>query len=220
MKNVQTDGKQFLIPRTRYTIRAGIAIRNDWLDNLGLEMPETIDEFHEILRAFTFDDPDENGVDDTYGLFMYDQGLKNFGTQLSIYMGGPNNYKVGSDGNMTIQYDTEEYTRALTWFHDCYAEDLINKDFPVVNDKTSNFTNGYTGAIAIPKTSVKDLLNSNAKYAVFDPTLPFISEAETEMGGTLGELTIDGWKEAIQTWKKMGGEQVVNEYSDQYKQFN
>lgn len=321
MKNVQTDGKQFLIPRTRDLIRAGIAIRTDWLDHLGLEMPETIDEFTEVLRAFTFEDPDGNGVDDTYGLDMYDQGLKNFATQVSIYMGGPNNWFVDDSGNMVSEYDTEEYTRALTWYRDCFAEGLINKDFPVVTSKTQNFTDGkagavfignledatttlgtltqvnpdatadvlqilldgengephvpgydgYTGAIAIPTTSVKteeellqilgfldklgdpemvdlfnwgiegetytindegkvvqtadqlsiyadkynllrqitpfyaskhleaaeltplaqhinDLIGSNSEYAVFDPSLPFISETETSMGGTLGEL--------------------------------
>ena len=28
-------------------------VRQDWLDNLGLEMPTTLDEFTEVLRAFT-----------------------------------------------------------------------------------------------------------------------------------------------------------------------
>lgn len=369
MKNVQTDGKQFLIPRTRDLIRAGIAIRTDWLDHFGLEMPETIDEFTEVLRAFTFEDPDGNGVDDTYGLDMYDQGLKNFATQVSIYMGGPNNWFVDDSGNMVSEYDTEEYTRALTWYRDCFAEGLINKDFPVVTSKTQNFTDGkagavfignledatttlgtltqvnpdatadvlqilldgengephvpgydgYTGAIAIPTTSVKteeellqilgfldklgdpemvdlfnwgiegetytindegkvvqtadqlsiyadkynllrqitpfyaskhleaaeltplaqhinDLIGSNSEYAVFDPSLPFISETETSMGGTLGELptyiqdsaikyvigdlSLEEWKAAIQTWKDMGGSEVAKEFTEQYHQFN
>lgn len=43
-------------------------IRKDWLDNLGLETPETVQDFEEVLRAFTEDDPDGNGKDDTYGL--------------------------------------------------------------------------------------------------------------------------------------------------------
>lgn len=43
-------------------------IRQDWLDNLNLEIPKTLDELEKVLYAFTFDDPDGNGVDDTYGL--------------------------------------------------------------------------------------------------------------------------------------------------------
>lgn len=41
--------------------------RKDWLENLGLEVPETLDEFIDVATAFTFDDPDGNGQDDTYG---------------------------------------------------------------------------------------------------------------------------------------------------------
>ncbi|HJA94124.1 MAG TPA: extracellular solute-binding protein [Candidatus Eisenbergiella merdipullorum] len=42
-------------------------IRQDWLDNLGMDMPTTHEELLEVMKAFTFDDPDGNGVDDTYG---------------------------------------------------------------------------------------------------------------------------------------------------------
>lgn len=42
-------------------------IRKDWLDNLGLGMPKTWNEFVHVLRAFTYKDPDGNGKDDTYG---------------------------------------------------------------------------------------------------------------------------------------------------------
>ena len=44
-----------------------LAIRKDWLDNLGLEAPTTLDEFFDVMYAFTYDDPDGNGLDDTYG---------------------------------------------------------------------------------------------------------------------------------------------------------
>lgn len=43
-------------------------IRRDWMDKLGLDMPKSTDDLKEILRAFTEDDPDGNGVDDTYGM--------------------------------------------------------------------------------------------------------------------------------------------------------
>lgn len=46
----------------------GWIIRQDWLDNLGHEVPETLEAFEEVARAFTFDDPDGNGKNDTYGV--------------------------------------------------------------------------------------------------------------------------------------------------------
>ena len=42
-------------------------IRKDWLDNLSLSVPESWDDFYNVLRAFTYDDPDGNGLDDTKG---------------------------------------------------------------------------------------------------------------------------------------------------------
>ena len=48
----------------------GIFIRQDWLENLGLEMPTTTDELKEIVIAFAQNDPDGNGEDDTYGMIF------------------------------------------------------------------------------------------------------------------------------------------------------
>lgn len=42
-------------------------IRKDWLDNLQLNMPATTGELLDVAKAFTFNDPDKNGKDDTYG---------------------------------------------------------------------------------------------------------------------------------------------------------
>ncbi len=45
----------------------GLLIRKDWLDRLGLEIPKTTEELLEVMRAFTFNDPDGNGKHDTWG---------------------------------------------------------------------------------------------------------------------------------------------------------
>ncbi len=41
---------------------------------LGLEAPTTLDEFMEVAKAFTFNDPDGNGKDDTYGYCAFIDG--------------------------------------------------------------------------------------------------------------------------------------------------
>ncbi len=43
-------------------------IRQDWLDNLGLQMPKSTEELGQILKAFTENDPDGNGKKDTWGM--------------------------------------------------------------------------------------------------------------------------------------------------------
>jgi putative aldouronate transport system substrate-binding protein len=45
----------------------GVLIRKDWLDKLGLAVPVTTEDFLEVMKAFTFQDPDGNGRNDTYG---------------------------------------------------------------------------------------------------------------------------------------------------------
>lgn len=42
-------------------------VRKDWLDKLGLKVPETYDEMLNVMRKFRNDDPDGNGKKDTYG---------------------------------------------------------------------------------------------------------------------------------------------------------
>jgi putative aldouronate transport system substrate-binding protein len=51
--------------------RANLLVRQDWLDALGLEAPTTLDEFLEVAKAFTEQDPDGNGQNDTFGFGAY-----------------------------------------------------------------------------------------------------------------------------------------------------
>src|SRR5690625_519297 len=53
-------------------------IRQDWLDNLELEAPETIEELEEVMAAFVTEDPDGNGKDDTIGITL-SAGEEGFG---------------------------------------------------------------------------------------------------------------------------------------------
>lgn len=70
MNALTLDGKIYGLPMmgNGYDEVPVMFIRQDWLDNLGLKMPTTIEELKEVARAFTEDDPDGNGQNDTYGL--------------------------------------------------------------------------------------------------------------------------------------------------------
>lgn len=79
----------------------GVLIRKDWLDRLGLSVPKTLDEFFTVMRAFTFDDPDGNGKQDTYGygafieINNFEEGL---GRRLDPFFGA---FGVAGTWNMT-----------------------------------------------------------------------------------------------------------------------
>ena len=58
------SGAQFAIPAKRpNTAKFSEFIRKDWLDRLGLELPATVDEFYETLKAFREQIPAQNGED-------------------------------------------------------------------------------------------------------------------------------------------------------------
>ena len=173
-KNTQTDGHQYLIPRIRDTVRMGGIIRTDWLENLGLEMPTTIDELHDILYAFTYEDPDQNGQDDTFGFSMQASDLKTVTTQLAIYMGGCNVWQANDDGTFTSEYETEAYQKAIQMMHDWYDEGLVNKDFPINDDELTNCNSGkcgmmWLGNLEDAATRMQDLttINPDATVDIF-----------------------------------------------------
>jgi ABC-type glycerol-3-phosphate transport system substrate-binding protein len=62
------DGKQYAVAHNTYDLNVwGLFYRKDYLDRVGLGVPETVDEYAEVLRAFTTKDPDGNGRADTFG---------------------------------------------------------------------------------------------------------------------------------------------------------
>ncbi|RXZ83024.1 extracellular solute-binding protein [Paenibacillaceae bacterium] len=70
------DGKLYEIGRV-YPLTAGhqLFIRQDWLDELKLEMPKTAGELLEVAKAFAAQDPDRNGAADTFGLNLSGNGF-------------------------------------------------------------------------------------------------------------------------------------------------
>ncbi|MGB6128786.1 MAG: sugar ABC transporter permease [Psychrilyobacter sp.] len=68
---VAPDGEIYYIPYIADGAAArGYWIRQDWLDKLGLEQPNTVEDFHKVLVAFRDQDPNGNGLKDEVPLFF------------------------------------------------------------------------------------------------------------------------------------------------------
>ncbi len=67
------DGNIYIIPDYYdwYNLRTaqGLFIRQDWLDKLRLERPNTIEEMYQVLKAFRDQDPNGNGLKDEVPYF-------------------------------------------------------------------------------------------------------------------------------------------------------
>ncbi len=131
LNNSSIDGKIYGIYRARPLGRNGVIIRKDWLKNLGLETPKTIDEFYNVLKAFTEQDPDGDGKDDTYGMVI----SKYTGPfdVMQTWFGAPNKWGEDDNGNLQPDFMTKEYMEALKFFKKLYDEGLINEDFAVMD---------------------------------------------------------------------------------------
>lgn len=128
LKNSSVDGKIFGVYRSRTLARYGYIYREDWLKQLGLEVPKTVDDIYKVAKAFTENDPDQNGQRDTFGMEV-DSGLKIL-NGLTVQLGGPNVWGE-LDGKIQPDFMTAEYMQALELLKKMYNEGLINQDFPI-----------------------------------------------------------------------------------------
>lgn len=127
IQNASVDGYLYGIPRSRNLYRNGWGYRQDWVNNLGIADPTTLEEFYDMLVAFTNQDPDGNGLNDTYGL-----GLCDFYGPLDMLQcmwGAPNGWGIDKNGDLIPAHLTEEYIACLTEVRKWYSEGLINPDY-------------------------------------------------------------------------------------------
>lgn len=81
--------------------------------------------------------------------------------------------------------------------------------------------------------SVNDYFKASEKLVVSNPTAAYNSDTRNEKGGELdkaifdarvkfvmGEIDEAGFKKAVETWQKNGGDQVIKEYTDQYNKLS
>ncbi|RCW49570.1 extracellular solute-binding protein [Paenibacillus prosopidis] len=134
-ENISVNGKIYGIPIMRSLGRATIQYRKDWFQVLDLKMPVTLEDWYQVTRALTLEDPDGNGKDDTYGMVLekrYNQDVSSLLTRISVSQGGPNKWQV-ENGQFTPEFMTEPFYETLKLFRRLYQENLINMDFPIID---------------------------------------------------------------------------------------
>ncbi|MCD7813538.1 MAG: substrate-binding domain-containing protein [Lachnospiraceae bacterium] len=134
------DGKIYSLPK-KLPLRPKVCgnvlyINQDWLDNLGLEMPTTLDELTAVLKAFAAEDADgdgdatsEIGYTNAAGS-VFSGDLRNimfpFGTMVSRadnYMG------LNGEGTPVFMPIEENYKSAVAWMHDLYESGVLDPEY-------------------------------------------------------------------------------------------
>ncbi len=147
----QIDGQIYGIPVINPTnaYRIPVVYRQDWLDKLGLKSPQTLEEFEKVIYAFANEDPDGNGIKDTYGLSLEGMNVV-FGAFGQIVF-ADQLYFGRKDGKLTIGALEPEMKEALRRLRKWYADGVIDPEFITGENKggykhlSHAFINGRIG---------------------------------------------------------------------------
>lgn len=148
-KSVKTDsGKYYMFPFLRgdesLMVWCGPIMRKDWLDELGLEVPTTIDEWHTTLTAFK----EKKGATAPYSFLPWH--LTTTGNIMSAFGTLPGFYQ--ENGEIKYGPIQPEYKDYLAEMSKWYGEGLLDPDYSAQDGKSydAKITGGKTGAFIAP----------------------------------------------------------------------
>lgn len=165
------DEKIIACPAIAGEQKFSFMIRQDWLDNLGLSMPTSDEELLDVMRAFTFNDPDGNGVDDTYGFTAAggNGGTGELANLLLLY--ASSDYFVNEEGQVTNAINDGSYLKYLNLARTIVKEGLIDPDWYTQgwDERKPNLYAGKFGICWYPASAlVNEIYNANGDAAVFE----------------------------------------------------
>ena len=164
-----------------YTIPQYSMINKTWLDELGLEVPTTLDELHEVLVAFQ-----ANNMATMYGNDAVQTIPLSFG--IDQWCWGQNIYYAGfgftnwtndvcadlllqPDGTVNFVSDDDNYRAALEYFHDWFTEGLIDQEV-FSQDDTQYMAKCGQGRVGVATWwYIEELMGDHADDYVFLPVL-------------------------------------------------
>lgn len=152
---VQKDGLIYGMPTLNVSNTRAFtnSWRGDWLEAVGIEkVPETIDEYEEALTRFTFNDPDGNGVDDTYGTTM--RGKDSIAWAFSSLYGAyglyPGTWNMADDGKVYWGVTHPNGKAALEKINSWYEKGIIDPEIATVDGtiRSEKWQNGKVGLLS------------------------------------------------------------------------
>lgn len=155
------DGNIYFFPRimeesTRYW--AGTFMREDFLEEVGLGIPTTIDEFYQALVAI------KEGIDTVeYPLSIGMDSLKTFVWSWEVGARGRGTGTTDDayikDGKIAYGPTDDAYREALIWLNQLYEEELLNPDWNSLQDSDMR-TNILNKATAVAEGSFSGIMST------------------------------------------------------------
>jgi len=129
------DGKTYAVPFQRYDSTPYMTfLRKDWLEALNIdpESLQTIDDWYTMLKRFVEEDPDGNGVDDTYGIVATTSGTHFTNFTFTDAFGAARAKYV--DGELLPNFLLPEYKEWLRFMNKLYSEGILDPTFIIDSD--------------------------------------------------------------------------------------
>lgn len=197
--DVFNDGRIWGVPRSTVCRADGFLLREDWLNNLNIDYKEgdflTLDEFYDILYAFTYNDPDGNGVDDTWGMKGYaqDNGSLYNGMSRIFHIGGGEAWYEMEDGTVTnLKYskDYDYYKQYLEFSNKCWEAGIMEPDAFALDGAASRERNAQYGCIAEYPGNI-DIYDKEDRSYVYCPGV--VVDGDPIGGYTYGDHNTGIW---------------------------
>jgi putative aldouronate transport system substrate-binding protein len=142
--SLMPDGKLYHFGKTNeiYPLRS-VVIRQDWLDKLGLKMPDTVEDLYQTAKAFAEKDPDGNGVRDTFGMAASYRARETINQMFQ-------SFTSWVEMNNELVYSWDQIQARLEFLKRLYDENIIDRDF--LSDSNGSkamqdFVNGKVGIL-------------------------------------------------------------------------
>jgi len=171
-------------------------MKKEWLDNLSLQEPTTLDDFYNVLKAIKEKDPNKNGKADEigWGSGYGADGLINF-LKGSFGLGthGSTHPYVDTDPNggslRFIPTDTR-YKEMLEYAHKLYKDGLLDSELFTLNGKDTEFTSKASTGVYGFLDSVDPTAVFNQEGYIGTPVLegPHGDRINTMLGSPVGGL--------------------------------
>ena len=199
------EGNYYMFPFVRgddsLRVSTGLMIRQDWLNDLGLEMPTTIDEWHDVLTAFKT----EKGATAPFAFEYTTPYLRNNWPFMSAYNTTAEFY-VGDDGKIHYGPAEENYKEFLATMNQWYKEGLLDPDMPTaqLDQVSAKMTSGAAGAslgwigsrMGVWTTAAKE---TDPNYDLEAAPVPTLNKGETAKMGPMDNVVVNNGGAAITT---------------------
>ena len=169
-----SDGKMYQIGNLiaqNINHRGNDYINKAWLDELELDIPETIDELTEVLRAFRDGDPNGNGEKDEFAMSGGDlvnstQGVYTHFAKFGVPLREELYVTVDEKDQVQFFGYYPGFRAACEWMNELYAEGLfdpesITQDSNVWATKVNAGTVGYMTYLRLINTAITEDIAAN-----------------------------------------------------------